>query len=48
MSLTLVLLITCGLMAFLAAVLVLSAVMVGGRARPFEEDGDWWLDNEEE
>jgi hypothetical protein len=48
MSLTTVILLVCGLMAFGAAVLVLSAVILSGRARRFEESDPWWPDGEEE
>jgi len=48
MSLTTVLLLVCGLMALGAAVLVLSAVILSGRAGHFEESEDWWPEGEEE
>jgi hypothetical protein len=32
----------CLLSSLLAAVLVVTAVILGGRARQFEEEGEWW------
>jgi hypothetical protein len=47
MSLLMVGLLVCGVMAFLAAVLIVSAVVAGGRARRFEEPEQWPADEEE-
>ena len=44
MTLLTILLAGCALIALVAAVLVLSAVIVAGRARRFEEDHAWWMD----